>query len=123
MAKLFKGKDLSKERDKQVIPVVKEVIKILAAADLPVGNLHANDNAKFDYVAKQILGLMLEHKIKYVDKDYLFSLVLQPFNVIKETVDASLKMSLDNVMNKSLGKDFRDVNLEDMDRLLKAEKH
>ena len=74
-------------------------------------------------MAKQILTLMLEHKVKYVDKDYLFSLVLQPLNVVKETVDTSLKMSFDNVINKSLGKDFREVTLEDMDRVLRFEKN
>ena len=127
MGKIFKGngsaKDLSKQRDKQLIPIVQEIIKIILEANLPVGELHANDNAKFDHVAKQILTLMLEHKVKYVDKDYLFSLVLQPLNVVKETVDTSLKMSFDNVINKSLGKDFREVTLEDMDRVLRFEKN
>ena len=124
MGKLFKKKDkekdLTRERNEKVIPIAQDVLKLVADAALPMGdNVHAHDNVKFDAVSKKILELLLEKDIKYVDTNFLFQLVLQPLEIIKETVVLSLKRSFDLAETKAMGKEYREITLQDMDNLIK----
>ena len=112
-------KDLTKEREEKLAPVAQEIIEMIANAKLPIGETHAHDNGKFDHVAGEVLKLMLKHEVKYADKSFLFQLVLQPFDIVKETVHLSLTKSFDLVINRALKKDFGDVTLKDMDQILK----
>ena len=121
MGKLFKNKekDLTKERSKELIPVARGIVKLIVDADLNIGDQHKDDATRYDNVTKQILELMLEKNVKYVDKDFLFQLVLQPFDIIKESVQLSLRKSFDRAIDKSLGKEFREVRLDDLDKILR----
>ena len=125
MAKFFgngKPKDLTKERMKKMVPLARQVLEMIVEAELPMGDLHAHDNEKFNSLAKNILQLMLENEVKYIDKDFLFQLCLQPIDMAKEVVLKSLKNSFDQLIEKALKKDFLDVTLLDMDRILKENK-
>ena len=112
-------KDLTKERDLELIPVARGILRIISEADLALGNLHAHDNSKYDAAAKQILELLLKYNVKYVDKDYVFQLVLQPFEIVREVVSKSLSVSFDRSLERSFGKEFRQVTLGDLDKVLK----
>ena len=73
MAKFFgngKPKDLTKERMKKMVPLARQVLEMIVEAELPMGDLHAHDNEKFNMLAKNILQLMLENEVKYIDKHY-----------------------------------------------------
>ena len=121
MAKLFgKEKDLTKEREEKVVPVARKIIKLIIEAELPMGSIHAHDNPKFAATAKEVLGLMLEVDMKYVDKDYLSQVILQPFDSVMEIVKRSLGESFNNAEKKVFGKDFRDLTLGDLDKVLKG---
>ena|SRR3990167_1234984 len=125
MAKFFgngKPKDLTKERMKKMVPIARQVLEMIVDAELPMGDLHAHNNEKFNSLAKNILQLMLENEVKYIDKDFLFQLCLQPIDMAKEVVLKSLKNSFDQLIEKALKKDFLDVTLLDMDRILKENK-
>ena len=125
MAKFFgngKPKDLTKERMKKMVPLARQVLEMIVEAELPMGDLHAHDNEKFNMLAKNILQLMLENEVKYIDKDFLFRLCLKPIDMAKEVVLKSLKNSFDQLIEKALKKDFLDVTLLDMDRILKENK-
>ena len=125
MAKIFgrrKERDLTKERLERVVPVAKEALKLIANAELPMGDVHERDNHKFDAVAKDILKLMLDARLKYVEKEFLFQLILQPVGMLKEVVLKSLSNSFDKVIEKLLKKEFRDTDLQDMDNLLQQPK-
>ena len=115
-------KNLTKERELELAPVAKEIIKMIAEADLPVGEIHARDNSKFNDVSEKILRLLLRKDIKYVDKDFLFQLVLQPIDMIKQTVMISLGKSFDDAIDQSLGKGFREIRMTDLDEILRVPK-
>lgn len=117
-----KERDLTKERLDKLVPLAREIIEAITEAQLPLGDTHAHDNAKFDFVTSKVLKIMLNNEVKYVDKEFLFQLVFQPFDVIKETVLMSLRKSFDLVIDRSLHKEFREFTLLDMDRTLKAPK-
>ena len=113
------GKKLNKERFERCVPIARKIIKLIAEADLPIGETHAHDNTKYNSVAKEILAIMLKHEAKYVDKDFIFQLILQPFDQLKGIVFMSLGDSLDKAIDKKFGKDFRELTLRDMDKILK----
>lgn len=123
MGKLFKGKiDPTQERELRVAPIAKEIIQLVAAANLPVGDLkNINVKETYDVVAKQVIELLLKRELKYIDKEFLFQLVLQPASIIQETVLISLKESLNRAHDKSLGVVYDQATLADLDRILKAE--
>ena len=120
-AKFFKGqpKDPTKERTKKMVPIAHTATKLIVEAHLPTGEHQDMDMKQYDAVATSVLQLMLDNDVKYSDKDFLFQLILQPFDLIKETVLLSLKKNLDVAIDRALGKDFRELTLGDMDKVLK----
>ena len=91
MAKRFfkkKEKDLSAEREKKLTPVARQLVKIILDAELPIGNFVANEFSRFNNVATNIIQLMMDNDMKYVDKEFLFQLALR--NEAKTIVDKYL---------------------------------
>lgn len=119
--KFFQGKprDLTKERMEKLLPIAKEVVRIIAGNNLPMGDNKDLDIKRYDSVSKDVLQYMLDNEVKFSDKEFLFQLVLQPFDLVKETIFLSLKNNLDSAMNKVLKKDFREITLKDIDVILK----
>ena len=65
--------------------------------------------------------VIIKNEVKYVDKDFVFQLVLQPIDQIKQIVLQSLSNSFDEVLNRALPKEFRELTLKDMDNALKVQ--
>lgn len=78
-------KDWSTEREKKLAPVARELVKIIINADLPIGSLAINHKSDFDKVAQGVIQLMLDNKVNYLDKEFLFQLALR--NEEKTIVD------------------------------------
>ena len=110
---------LHKERLEKCVPLAKKLIKEIANADLAIGDAHAHDNDAYEAVAKEILKIFLYEDFKYRDKEFIFQLVLQPFDQIREIVVKSLAQSFDRAINVALKKDFMEVTVMDLDNLLK----
>ena len=114
-----KQQDLTEQTIKQLTPVVYEITKIITDAKLPIGNVHAHDNTKFSGVARDVIGVMLDGNVKYLDRNLLFQLVLQQFDGIREMVTKSLSESLIRAETKLFGKEFTEVSLKDLDKIIK----
>lgn len=112
--------DLTKERVEKLTPIAYEILALITEAKLPIGDIKNESDESYNMVASKILAIMLREEVKYVDVDFLFQLVFQPPSIAKETVVLSLKHSFDQVINKSLHKEFRDVTLKDMDTILRT---
>lgn len=109
---------LHQERLDEIVPVAREVIKLIAEANLEIGDTNAHDNDKLYAVAHKILATLLKKNIKYSDRQFVFQLVLQPFDRVREVVSQSLDKSFDKALNRSFGKDFLELRLEDIDKML-----
>jgi hypothetical protein len=114
-----KQNDLTDQTIKQLTPVVYEITKIITDAKLPIGNVHAHDNPKFAGVARDVIGVMLDGNVKYLDRNLLFQLVLQQFDGIREMVTKSLSESLIRAETKLFRKEFTEVSLKDLDKIIK----
>lgn len=113
------AKKLTNEVIEDLTPVVRAIIRIIYEADLPVGEVHAHDHAKFEYVKTEIVKVMLRENVKFSDKEFLFQLVLQPFDTMRDMVVRSLQKALDLSFAKIMGKEFRDWTVGDLDKVLK----
>ena len=89
-------KDLSEEREKKLTPVAKQLVKIVLDAGLPIGSYNGKDSIDlFNDASQQIIQLMLDNDVKYVDKVFLFQL--------------ALKNEMDTILAKHVGKvEFKD---------------
>lgn len=88
-------KDLSAEREKRLTPVAKELVGIVLGAGLPIGDYNKTGLDLFNDASQQIIQLMLDNDVKYVDKVFLFQL--------------ALKNEMDTILAKYVGKvEFKD---------------
>jgi len=119
-------KNLTKERDDELIPVARKLLLSLAAReDLVMGGSEtiSVEKAAEYYQNKYldvIVPLLLEKDIKIKDIDYLFSLMLQPINFIKEVTVTSFDSNRSRSDAQMYGlKDIGDLRISDLDRKLK----
>ena len=114
-----KKKDPSQARLDQLVPVAMEMVKQIALRELKVGNLTPKDEEAYLNASTEMLQFMLDSGVKYSDKEFLFQLILQPFDKIGEIVKTALAKSFDNAINNLMGKEFRELTLKDIDNILK----
>ena len=113
-----KQRDVTKERNERVAPIAQKIIKIIADANLPVGDVHAHDNPKFSETARNVLSELLDSEMRHIDVTALFQFVLQPFDMVAGIVKESLSKSFNDAENKLFKKDYSEVTLKDLDDIL-----
>lgn len=122
------GRDLTAERDARVIPAVRELLNAFAGrVDVPLGVKKGNNNeetAKYfqEMYKTDIVPLLLKHDLKLNEVGYLFQLLLQPIDLLRSVVNASLSMNRDLTDAKLYGlTDIDDLTVADLDRVLRYE--
>ena len=113
-------KDATIERNERVAPLAQKVIKIIADANLPVGDVHAHDNPKFSAVAREVVSELMDSDARHIDITALFQFVIQPFDMIGAIVKESLAKSFNDAESKLFGKDYSTVTLKDLDDILRS---
>ena len=120
------NRKLAEERDEETIPVAKEVIRIIAEANLAMSGINpvqSKDNESYRATAEKVLELMLEKNLKVSDSNFIFQLVLQPFDQIKEIVLMSLKRSFEKAEAKLFGNQYEDIRLKHIDEVIRGKYH
>jgi len=106
------------------IPVAKEIIRILGIHEYKLGVL--SDEEKDQYynpIAEEIIKLMVEKDLLYLEKDLVFQLVFQGLEETRNKVVNSLHLSWElAVKNYFDGKDIVDLTLKDLDKKMKETK-
>lgn len=121
-------KDVDKEFKKRLercVPVAKEILKMVVEADLPMGEFSdkkgvMNDDIRNTYesFSAKVLAHMLQSNICYMDKNFIFQLILQPFDQTKEIVLNAVSKSFERTEEILFGKDLLDVNFDDIHKIL-----
>jgi len=113
---------LSKKRDKVCLPIAKEILSMIAKyekVEVGMGNINpANVKKEYAELCKDVLTLMLKEDIKISEVSYIFRVVLQPYNFVKEIVEQSMNEHMKESMEKIWGKDELDVRMSEIDDLL-----
>jgi len=118
-------KKAGRERLAKIIPIAKEVLNIIGTADVELGELidkkgklTEDTETKYKVVAEKILVLFLKENIEWADRAFIFQLVMQAFEQSKDAVVNSMELSYDRARTKVWGKDFLDLNMEDINKVL-----
>ena len=113
-------------RLERCIPVAQEILKIIANNDPYLGDVQDAKgqpldaaNKSYNEIAMLILTEMERVDLYYTEKLYIFSLVEQALSLSKEKVQLSLERSLERAEDFLWGKPVLDLNLSDIDRVLK----
>jgi hypothetical protein len=81
-------KEKAEEGLKRCISIAQEIIKIIARHEIKLGQLTNEEKDKYyDPIAKEILDLMVEKNLLYLEKDFVFQLVLQAIEQTREKVE------------------------------------
>lgn len=115
--------DKTKEGLERCIPIAQEVIRIIARHKIKLGKLSNEEKDKYyDPIAQEVLNLMIEKNLLYMEKDFVFQLALQALEETKNKVVNSLQITWENMLKKYLGKDFIDVTLADLNKKIQETK-
>ena len=120
-------KDLKKREEEgldRCIPVAKKIIKIITNHDYKLGVLSDKEKDEvFDPIAKEVIQLMVDKDLLYLEKDLVFQLVFQALEETKNKVVNSLHLSWElAVKNYFDGKDIVDLTLKDLDSKMRGTK-
>lgn len=127
--KIIKAKDRDikeeyKERTNRCLPVAQKILEMLAEEKLPMGELADKQGEikedvknRYDDFASKILVLMLESNIKYSERNFLFQLIMQPFEQSKEKVIRSVERSFERAFTEKW-KDELDITMGDIHEIL-----
>lgn len=113
--------DATIESFNRLKPVARAIIQLVYEKAPAIGN---NTNEEDDFyfkLAEEVLGFMRDNKVKYMEKESLFQLLLQPFDKIRTIVMSSLNKSANKAVDLRMGKQFGEVTLADLDEILKSE--
>jgi hypothetical protein len=122
-AKIRKGleKDdekLHKERLDRCRPVAREVSALLEGLQLPIGDDVQNEKA-YEEASIKVLQLFLDRDVRWVDREFIFQLALQPMSFVKEIVSNSLQNSWNQTITGLFGKKTSDLTMADVDNAMK----
>lgn len=123
-----KEKDIAeeyKERTARCAPVAQKILEMMAEEKLPIGELADKKGqmkeevkSKYEDFAAKVLVLMLESKIKYSERNFVFQLMMQPFEQVKEKIINSIDRSFSRANEEKWGKDEMDISMADIHDIL-----
>lgn len=120
-------RDLTAERDAEVLPLVRKLLVALASReDLMMGSsstISADKAAEYyqKVYLEVVVPLLLESNIKLNAIPYVFSVILQPFQLLNDVVTSSFEMNRDLADSFKYGiGDIDDLRVLDLDAALKT---
>ena len=111
-------KDENTLREKRCVPVARKIISIIANSKYSIGEGKNIDARDYEKIALDVIGVMLENNIMYTEKNFVFQLALQAFEITRDEVLRNVEKSFDIALNKSIGKDFKELSMIDIDNIL-----
>lgn len=107
------------ERMARLKPLVKDIQELIATSDLPVGNNTQEDDDKYFPIAEEILKMMVDADIKFIEKEVLFQLLFQSVDKLKSIVLGSLNKSFNKAMDIKFGMPFEELGMKVLDETIK----
>lgn len=115
------------ERDAEVFPAVREILGLLAArTDLAMGTTSTTSESSLaEYYQKvyqeDVVGVLLKYNLKLDDIPFVFSIMMQPIQLLSDITTASFEMNRDLADGFKYGiPDIRDLRIQDLDAALRA---
>ena len=119
-------KDATQERDDRCKPIVKGLLLMIANHDCEIACTDPAKIAKsYTPLTEKILQYLVISNAKVDDISYIFRLLLEPIQHVQTFVNESLSKSVqradDYLWNGACGKPTNDVDMKDLDSILRKE--
>lgn len=108
------------EQNKRCIPIVKEILKIVSNTDGAIGEKREKLMASYQPATQKILKLLLEENVKISDISFIQRALAEPFNITNEILTQSMNKHLEDLQDKILGKQPRDLTMQELDDKLQG---
>jgi len=110
-----KEDDITKKRDERCIPIVNEILKMIANYDGPLGHVTPEEMQKgYDKLIIDIMGLYVEKEINIAEINYINSLIQQKMDHAKNWTTESINKNVNLVMDKIWGKPQPEITLKEV---------
>lgn len=116
-----KEKDATEESFERLRPMVFSIIELVAKERLPIGNNTKEQDDLYFKAAETVLKTLLDGNMKYVEKEQVFALLLQPFDKIRTIVLDSLNRSANRALDIRMGKSFAELTLPDLHEIIRSQ--
>lgn len=120
-------RDYTAERDAAVVPVARELIKLVAARadELVMGQVGVSETKAAELAQKMykedVIPLVMKHNLRLNELPYLFSIILQPFTFLNDMTTSSMEMNRDLADARLYGiDDIDELRISDLDNALKG---
>lgn len=120
------ARNLTKERDADVIPVARELFRFLAShEDLMMGSRESTNAEKAaEYFQKiyieGVIPLFKQHNLRLDAISYVFQLMMQPIQLLNDVTTSSFEMNRDLADAKKYKiADIAELRVNDLDAALK----
>lgn len=111
--------DLTAQRDKRCMPIAKQILHMIADAELPVGDMTEEVRLKsYPPLAASILELLLQKNVLVSDVNYIFRLALEAFQKTQDMVANSVNKNWERASEKYWGKAIDECTMADLDKKL-----
>lgn len=113
--------NLDKERDERCIPIAQKIVKILGSSD----NLSLGENVShekriecYDPLFAEIMTELKEKNIKWSEVPYVFTLVFQAYEFMKNIVTLSMNAQMKRAEDVLWKMDADEIKIQDVDNVL-----
>lgn len=109
-----------KKRLKALTPTVFSIVKHVAGKidSLPIGDVNAQSEEYLE-LTKEVMQLMLQNNINWLDMQYTAQLAIQPFSLISQIIQASEPRTRDLLWTALCNKPVQELTMQEVDELLK----
>jgi len=106
--------DASHIRDAKCVPIAFELIRMIAnMQSFPVG-MHSNDKelkeSPFLPVMRDFMKILIEKEVKVSEVTYIFALVYQGIEAVKDVIDESLNQNMNRITELVYGLELNKYN-------------
>lgn len=111
--------DLDQERNDRCFPVAKKIIELISGSVLKFGNITDEDlDTVYRPLVKEITTEIKNGGVFLSDMSYLFQLIQQPLDQVRNLLNNKLETALELCAEKHWGKKSAEVSVLDVDKLL-----
>ncbi len=112
---------LTKQRDERCIPIVYKIIKMTAdyKGKIKPGMSQMEVRNEYDDLARNVLKLLLDKNVLVNDTSYIFSLIHQINDTVKDIVEQSLIVHMDKAESNLWGKDPAKITMQNLELVMR----
>lgn len=114
-------RDLTKERDDRILPVVQSFFQIIAdKKDVVAGNCFTEEQRVKYYqdVYLKLIDVFEKNNLRIEEGAYMFRVCMQVIEFAKNITENSVDMNLEKANKILWGKEFKKLTINDLDKLL-----